>query len=130
MWPLVLVGAHAKVLDGLARVALAADQDGVGAGGGAGCELVEGENLTAGLEDALAGRGGEAEGGDGELGELRQADVVGDRAHDDDHFRLELRHALCLDHELLERHRRAIDLREVQALKDRLLQVQYIIYSN
>lgn len=86
VWPLVLVGAHTEVLDGLTRVALTADEDGVRASRGAGCELVEGENLTASLEDALAGGCGEAECGDGELGDLGEADVVGDRADDDDHF--------------------------------------------
>ena len=83
---LVLVGAHTEVLDGLARVALAAEQDGVGASGCTEGELVEGENLTAGLEDALAGGRGEAEGGDGELGQFGQADVIGDGADNDDDF--------------------------------------------
>ena len=80
---LVLVGAHAEVLDGLPGVPLATEEDGVRTSRRAKGELVEGENLTAGLEDALLGGGGETEGGDRQLGDLKQTDVVGDGANGD-----------------------------------------------
>lgn len=72
------------MLDGLAVVPLASEEDGVGAGGGAEGELVEGEALAAGGDDALAGRGGEFEGGDRELGDGRETLVVEDGADGDD----------------------------------------------
>ena len=71
------VRAHAKVLDGLARVLRATEKDGVGASRGTESELVESEALTAGLDDASAGGGGEAESADGHLGDLEKADIVG-----------------------------------------------------
>ena len=77
---LVGVGTEAKVLDGLTRVLGAAEEDGVGTSGETGSNLVDGESLTAGLLNAGAGRGSEAQGSDRELGELEEAVVVGDGA--------------------------------------------------
>src|SRR4051812_36900718 len=51
---LVAVGPEAEVLDSLAGVLGPAEQEGVGAGRGAHGELVDGEALAAGLEDAGA----------------------------------------------------------------------------
>jgi len=45
-------------------------------------QLVEGEALTAGLDDAGAGGGGEAERADGQLRHLKETHVVGDGADD------------------------------------------------
>lgn len=75
---LVGVGTETEVLDRLAGVLGATDEDDVGASRGAEGELVEGEALTAGLEDAGAGGGGEAQGADAELGALDEAGVIGD----------------------------------------------------
>ena len=60
---LVLVGAHAEVLDRLTGVPLATEEDGVRASRRTKRELVEGEDLATSLQDALLGSGGEAEGG-------------------------------------------------------------------
>ena len=87
---LVLVGTHAEVLDGLTRVLRTTEEDGVGTGGEAGGDLVDGEDLTTGLLDAGTSRRSEAEGSDGELGELQQAVVVGDGANDDNGLALVL----------------------------------------
>jgi hypothetical protein len=81
---LAAVEGTAEVLDGLAVVPLASEEDGVGAGGGAEGELVEGEALAAGGDDALTGRGGEFEGGDRELGDGRETLVVEDGTDGDD----------------------------------------------
>ena len=54
---------HAEVLDGLAAVLLAAEEDCVRASRRTERELVEGEDLATSLQDALLGSGGEAEGG-------------------------------------------------------------------
>ena len=79
---LVLERAHSEVLDRLTRVLLAAEKDGVCARRRAERELVEGENLAAGVEDALLGAAREAEGSDGELGHGLKAGVVCHGAYD------------------------------------------------
>lgn len=79
----MLVGAHAEVLDGLPSAALAPEQDGVRTSGRTERELVEGQGLTTSLEDALFGREGEAEGGNGQLGDLEQTNIIGDSADND-----------------------------------------------
>lgn len=51
-------------------------------GGVAEGELIEGDALTTGLDDAGAGGLGEAEGADGELGHVVETGIVGDGAND------------------------------------------------
>ena len=80
---LVLVRTHTEVLDGFTGVPLAAEKDSVRAGRRTERKLVEGEDLTTSLEDALLGGGGDTEGGDRQLGDLKQTDVVGDGANGD-----------------------------------------------
>jgi hypothetical protein len=77
---LVGVGTHAEMLDRLAGVLGSTEKEGVGSSGGAGGNLIDGEGLTASLQDACASRGSEAHGCDGELGELGQTVVVSDGA--------------------------------------------------
>ena len=87
-------GAVAEVGEGGPRLG-SAEEDGVGALGCAEGELVEGEALTAGGEDALAGGLGEAEGADGHFGDVAEhADVVGDLANDDGGLALLVGHVL------------------------------------
>lgn len=85
---LVLVGAEAEVLDGLARVLGAAEEERVGARGLLESELVEGQGLAAGSLDARAGSGGEAQGGDVDLGDVEEAVVIGDGADNNDRLLL------------------------------------------
>jgi len=80
---LVGVGTEAEVLDRLTGVLGSTEEDGVGTGGETGGNLVDGESLTTSLLDAGAGRGGEAHGSDGELGELEETVVIGDGANND-----------------------------------------------
>jgi hypothetical protein len=80
---LVLVGTHAEMLDGLTSVLGTTEEEGVGTGGEAGRDLVDGKDLTASLLDAGTGGGSEAESSNGELGELEETVVVGDGANDD-----------------------------------------------
>ena len=75
---LVGVGTEAEMLVGLTGALGATDEDDVGASRGAEGELVEGQALTAGGENAGAGSGSEAESADAELGALGHASVVGD----------------------------------------------------
>ena len=58
---LVLVGTHAKVLDSLTGVPLASQEDGVGTGRRTECELVQGQCLATGLDNAVLGSAGEAQ---------------------------------------------------------------------
>lgn len=75
---LVGVGSETEMLEGLTGVLGATEEEGVGTGGEAGGNLINGEGLAAGLEDARAGRGGEAESRNGELGKLEETVVVSD----------------------------------------------------
>lgn len=81
---LVLVGAEAKVLESLTGVLGATDQQGVAAGGGTQSQLVEGQGLATGGDDAAAGGSGESQSGDGHLGDLEKTVVIRDGADDDD----------------------------------------------
>lgn len=74
---------HAEVLDGLARVPLAPQENGVGTGWRTQRQLVEGKGLTASLDDAGLGGNGETESGDGEFWEHGQANIVGHNANND-----------------------------------------------
>ena len=117
---LVLVGAHAEVLHSLTGVALATEEDGVRAGGRAESELVEGQSLAASLENALLGRLGEAQGGSSQLGDLKQTDIIGDGADNDDGLSLAVDSAGSLLQDAGEGDRRAVDLGEEQAVEDGL----------
>lgn len=78
------VGTEAEVLNSLTGVLGSAEEEGVASGRGTESELIQGEDLAAGGQDAGAGSGGEAEGRDAELGDGQEAVVVGDGADDDD----------------------------------------------
>lgn len=82
----MLVGAHTKVLVRLPRSLHTTEKDGVGPGGGPQRKLIKGDNFTTSIEDALLRATGEAEGGDGELRNFHETDVVGDDADLDDDF--------------------------------------------
>ena len=118
----MLVGAHAEVLDSLPGVPLAAEQDGVSTGGCAHGELVEGQDLASGLEDALLGRLGEAQGSNSQLGDLKQTDIIGDGADNDDGLSLAVDSAGSLLQDAGEGDRRAVDLGEEEAVEDGLNQ--------
>ena len=81
---LVLVGAEAEVLESLTGVLGATDQQGVAAGRGTQSQLVEGQGLATGGDDAAAGGSGESQSGDGHLRDLEEAVVIGDGADDND----------------------------------------------
>lgn len=78
------VGSETEMLDCLTGVLGATDEDGVGSSGETGSDLVDGESLTTSSQDAGAGRGGEAESRNGELGKLEETVVVSDGADNDD----------------------------------------------
>lgn len=78
------VGTEAEVLDGLTGVLGTTEDQGVASGGGSESELVQGDGLTTGGNDAGTGGGSEAEGRDGGLGELEESVVIGDGTDNDD----------------------------------------------
>jgi len=118
----------AEVLDALAAGAAAAQQQGVLARGRDRGELVEGQALAAGADDAVAGLAREAQRADADLGQLRHANVVEDVADDDRDGRLRLGgvlpHGLALEHdgEAAQADRRAVAAALEQALVDRLVE--------
>jgi len=77
-----LSGRLAEVTVGRTGSAAALHQDGVLSLGGLEGQLVEGENLTTGLEDAFASARGHVHGAERQLGDLVQTKIVGDRAND------------------------------------------------
>ena len=57
----MLVRTHTKVLDGLTGVPLGPQEHRVGTGGRTECELVQGQCLATGLDNAVLGSAGEAQ---------------------------------------------------------------------
>jgi hypothetical protein len=117
---LVLVGAHAEVLDGLTRVLGAAEEEGVGTGGLLESQLVESDDLAAGSGDAGTGGGGDAESGNRDLGDGQEAVVVGDGANNDDGLLLVA--VLEVGRDAGERDGRAVDAAHEQAAQDHLVE--------
>ena len=72
-----------EVAEGLTSSAAATEKDSVGASRLAHGELVEGEALTTGLEDACASRVGETQSADRHLGDIEHASVVNNSGDDD-----------------------------------------------
>ena len=94
---LVLVGAHAEVLDSLTCVLGATEQQSVASSGGAESKLVEGQCLTTGGDNASTGSGSESKSGNGDLGDFEKAVVVGNGADDNDDLTLLVLGELALD---------------------------------
>lgn len=120
---LALVGAHAEVADGLTGVAGTTEDQSVLTSGGATSKLVEGDALTAGLDNAGTGGLGETESGNGSLGDLEEAVVISDGADNDDGLVL----STLLEESTRDagnRNRRAVDLREEERTKDDLVELR------
>lgn len=117
---LVAVGTEAKVANDLTGVLGATEGQGVAAGGGAEGELVQGDGLAAGGQDAGAGSGGESQGSDGHLGEGEQAVVIGDGGHGDDDALLAL--GVDVGNNAGQRDGGAVDLGRKQASQDDLVE--------
>lgn len=120
------MGAEAEVLDSLAGVLGTTEEKGVGTGGGTESELVEGQALAASLLNASAGGSGEAESGDRELRNSKEAVVVGDSANDNDGLALVgLAGLLACSHggDARDGHGRAVDAGHKKAAEDDLVEV-------
>lgn len=114
------------MLDGLPRVLGSTEEEGVGTGRLAERKLVEGEALTSSLLDTGTGSAGEAKGGDRELGNVVEADVVSD-GRDGDNGVL-LGEGLVglgdLAGDARDRHGGAVDLAHVEAAEDDLVETR------
>lgn len=108
------------MLNSLTTVPLATEQDGVRASRRTECELVQGKNLTARLQDALLGGDGEAEGRNGELGNLKQTDVIRNGADDDDDLGVTVGRARRLLQDTGQGDGGTVGLGEEKTVEDRL----------
>lgn len=72
------VRTEAEVLHSLTGVLGAAEEEGVGTGGGTEGKLVQSEDLTTGLLNASASSGGDAQSSDRQLRDGQEAVVIGD----------------------------------------------------
>ena len=66
------------MLDSLSGVLGSTEEDGVGSGGGLEGELIKGEDLSSGLQDTGVGSAGDAEGSNGDLGDIKKTNIIGD----------------------------------------------------
>ena len=108
-----------EVLERLAAGAAATEQHCVGASGVTHGKLVEGQALAAGLLDACARRVGEAERADRHLGDVEEAGVVDDSAHDNGGL---VHLVLHVGKDARHRHHRAVVLALEEALEDLLVE--------
>ena len=115
------MGAHAEVLDSLPRVPLATEQDGVRAGRCPDGEGVKSQGLATGLEYALLRRLGESECSDGQLGDFKKTNVIGDSSDNHDSLRLAVGSVGGLLEYTGEGDRGLVDLREEETVEDGLL---------
>ena len=116
----MFVWAHTEVLDGLTAVLGATQETGVGTGGLLKSELVEGQGLTAGVEDALLCGTREAEGSNCELGNLLEANIIGDGTDSNNDFRVAVLRISGLLRDARQRDRRKVDLGLEETLEDYL----------
>lgn len=102
------------VLNGLASQFGTAEENGAGTGGASEGELIEGDDLAAGLQDAGTDSAGEAQGAHGELGDGEETGVIGDGTDDDGNLVLL---ALHVTGQAGDGESRAVDLAHEQSLQ-------------
>ena len=120
------VRTEAKVLDCLTGVLGSTEQESVGSSRCTHGQLVNGKALAAGLDDARAGGRGEAKCGNGELGDLQNAVVIGHSSNQNDRLSL-----VCLSGVLVrggrnqagKRHWWAVDFAHHQSAQDGLVEL-------
>jgi hypothetical protein len=83
---LVLVGAHAEVLESLTGVLGSTEQEGVASSGSTQSQLIQSQALTASGNDASTSGGGESHGSDCDLGDLEQTVVISDGTDNDNNL--------------------------------------------
>jgi hypothetical protein len=83
---LVFVGTHAEVFASLAGIPLAAEKYSIGTSWRTKSELIEGKGLATSLQDAFLGTFREAKGGNRQLGNFEQTDIICNGANLDHNF--------------------------------------------
>ena len=108
--------------NGFTGIAGSLEEDGVLAGWGTLSQLVQGDDLTTGLEDSGTSSLGDGQSGDGQFGNVKQTHIVGDGAnHNSDLFLSGL--AAHLGSQSSKRKWRAVDLAHKQTLEDDLVEL-------
>jgi hypothetical protein len=115
----VLVGAKAEVLDSLAGVLGATEDQGVGASRGTESQLIKGNSLSTSSSDAGAGGSSESQSGDRDLGESQEAVVIGNGTNDYDSPLLVL---LNVGDNARQRDGWSVDLRHEQTAENNLVE--------
>lgn len=108
-------GAVAEVSDGLTGSLGTTEEDGVGALGGAEGKLIQGDALTAGLDNSGTGSLGESKSSDGELRNLEKTRIVSDGTNNDGGLALL---SLHVSRQAGDRNRGVVDLGHSQSLDD------------
>lgn len=119
---LVAVGTEAEVLDSLAGILRATQQQRVRSGRGPQSELIQGQRLAASLFDTGTGGGSEAQGSHRHLGCVQETVVISDRADDDDGLAL-----VCVGQvgrDPRERHWGPVDLGHEQTTQNDLVEIR------
>lgn len=80
----MFVGAHTEMLDGLAGVPFASEEESVGAGRGTESKLVKGQNLTACANDTSTSATSHTQCSEADSGDSRQANVIRNGSYNDD----------------------------------------------
>lgn len=114
------MGAHAEVLDSLTGVLGTTEQQGVAASRRTQSELIEGQGLTAGCDNASTGSGSESESSDAQLGDRQETVVIGDSGNDDDGLAILILGDVV--HDARQRDRGSVDAGHEQTAKDDLVE--------
>lgn len=109
------------MLDGLTGVLLATEEHAAGASGAALGELVKGQALTTGLDNAGTGSLGETEGSNLHGGDLEEALIIGDGTNDDGNRVLLGGNGQVLG-KSAQGHGRAVNLAHAETLEDDLVE--------
>lgn len=112
------MGTKAKALDLLPGFLGTTEKESVLSSGRSESKLVEGDNFTSGLDDSLTSTRGDAESGNGDLGEVRKnTNIIGNGADNDNNL---LSVTLGFDSLLdtSDRHRRSVSLAQKQSAED------------
>lgn len=119
VWLLVLVWAHSEVLDSLASVLWSSEEKSVASLWCAESELIEGEGLTASLQDTGTSSGSEAESSHADLWDGQETVVIGDGSNNNDSPLLLL---LDVGNDSGDGYWWAVDTAHKQAAKDDLVE--------
>lgn len=79
----MLVGSETEMLEGLSGVLWSSEENGVASSWGSESQLIQGQSLTTGCENAGTGGSSEAESSNADLWDGKETVVIGDGTNDD-----------------------------------------------